>query len=149
MHIHWSKTLDAFENQHRSSSLNMRMITRLLIFAFWSLLRLFFKLELSNLVRLGHLTHSLTSVPGLFDNKKLYFCRFFMHILNKVKTLLRLILKSLIFMHGYLWKIWNRWGKIWWMNVYKNENKNASTSPNIGKYVQCYFFFTSKSWSIL
>ena len=32
MHIHWGKTLDAFENQHHSSSLNMCIITRLLIF---------------------------------------------------------------------------------------------------------------------
>ena len=34
--------------------------------------------------------------------------------------------------------------EIWWMNVYKNENKNVSTSPNFGKYVQCYFFIFFK-----
>ena len=31
MHIHWGKTLDAFENQY-NSSLNMRILTRLLFF---------------------------------------------------------------------------------------------------------------------
>ena len=44
MHIHSGKTLDAFENQHRSS-LNMHIFTQLLIFALWSFLRPFFKLE--------------------------------------------------------------------------------------------------------
>ena len=38
------------------SSLNMHILTQLLIFAFWSFLRPFFKLEPSNLVQLGHLT---------------------------------------------------------------------------------------------
>ena len=33
MHIHWDKTLDAFEDQHYSS-LNICILTRLLIFAF-------------------------------------------------------------------------------------------------------------------
>ena len=36
------------------SSLNMHILTQLLIFAFWSFLRPFFKLEPSNLVQLGH-----------------------------------------------------------------------------------------------
>ena len=34
MHIHWGKTLDAFETQYRSS-FNIRILTQLLIFAFW------------------------------------------------------------------------------------------------------------------
>ena len=44
IHIHWCKTLDAFENQH-CSTLNMHIqniFTQLLIFAFWSFLRPFF-----------------------------------------------------------------------------------------------------------
>ena len=47
-------------------------------------------------------------------------------------------------MHGYLWNIWNSRGKIWWMNVYKNENENVSTSQNFGKFGQCYFFLFFK-----
>ena len=54
MHIHWAKTLDTFENQ-RCSSWNMCILTWLLIFAFWSILRPFFKLEHPNLVQLEHL----------------------------------------------------------------------------------------------
>ena len=61
MHIHWGKTLDAFENQHRSS-LNMCIYTQLLIFALWSFLRPVFKLEQSNLVQLEDLTNLLTVI---------------------------------------------------------------------------------------
>ena len=53
IHIHWGKTLDTYENQHRCS-LTMCILTQLLIFAFRSFLRLFFKLEPLNLVQLKH-----------------------------------------------------------------------------------------------
>ena len=53
IYIHWGKTLDAFENQHRNS-LNMCILTQLLIFAFRSFLKQFFKLEPLNLVQLKH-----------------------------------------------------------------------------------------------
>ena len=49
IHINQGKTMDAFKNQHHSW-LNM------LIFAFWLLLRWFFKLELSDLAQLECLT---------------------------------------------------------------------------------------------
>ena len=47
MHIHWGKALNALENQHHSS-LNMCILTLLLIFAFWSFLMPFFKLKHAN-----------------------------------------------------------------------------------------------------
>ena len=53
IHIHWDKALGAFKNQH-SSSLNMCILTQFLIFAFWSFLRPYIKLEPSNLVQLEH-----------------------------------------------------------------------------------------------
>ena len=43
-----------------SQLLNMRILTRLVIFAVWSFLRPFFKLGHSNLVQLEHSTHWLT-----------------------------------------------------------------------------------------
>ena len=43
----------------------MRILTRLLIFTFWSILRPFFKLEHLNLVQLEHLIHWLTWILGI------------------------------------------------------------------------------------
>ena len=120
----------------------MRLITWLLIFAFWSFLRPFFKLELSNLVQFGTLNTLINISSGFRDNKKLHFRRFFMHIQTRLRPCWGWLFNSLIFMHGYLWKIWNRWGKIWWMNVHEIEN--VSTSPNFCKHVQCYFFLFFK-----
>ena len=86
MHIHWGNTLYAFENQHRSS-LNMRNFAELLIFAFWSFLRPFFKLEQWNLVQLADLTHLLTEVPGFVIIKKIPFLLNIWCISSYAKTL--------------------------------------------------------------
>ena len=75
MHIHWGNTLDAFENKHHSS-LYMRIITQLLIFALWSFLKPFFKLEQSNLVHLEDLT--LININSVSCNKKNLFLLYFM-----------------------------------------------------------------------
>ena len=70
VHIHWGKTLDVFEKQHRSS-LNMCILTQLVIFAFWSFLRPFFKLRRSNLVQLK------TRLKMCHTFKHLFICNTF------------------------------------------------------------------------
>ena len=66
--MNWGKTLDAFEN-HLAHQICAYWLDDL-IFAFWSFLRPFFKLERSNLIQLEHL--KLIN-SGLCDNRKIPF----------------------------------------------------------------------------
>ena len=72
MHIHFGKTLDAFENQHRSS-LNMRILTQITNFPIMVITEVIFQAGTVKFASVGGLV-TLINVSSVFcDNPKILF----------------------------------------------------------------------------
>ena len=74
MHIHWGKTLDAFENQQRSSSLNMRILIPITHF------RILVIPEAITFGAVGALNTLINIISGFCDNREILFLPIMLYI---------------------------------------------------------------------